>query len=68
MSQLFKKRANSIAKLAIFGGTGLGAMICLTLFGFARSSFWTQVDSRAGFFWLAIMFALALCDYLTRGW
>jgi cytochrome c oxidase subunit 4 len=26
------------------------------------------VFAGAGFFWLGIMFALALSDYLTRGW
>lgn len=44
MSQLFKKRANSIAKLAIFGGIGLVVLIAGGLFGFARSDFWTAVE------------------------
>ena len=33
---------------------------------YSRPVLWLFVG--AGFFWLAIMFALALSDYLTRGW
>lgn len=33
---------------------------------YSRPVIWLFVG--AGFFWLAIMFALALSDYLTRGW
>ncbi|MEP6822699.1 MAG: cytochrome C oxidase subunit IV family protein [Chthoniobacterales bacterium] len=33
---------------------------------YSRSKLWLFVG--AGFFWLTIMFALALSDYLTRGW
>lgn len=33
---------------------------------YSRPLLWPFVG--AGFFWLAIMFALALSDYLTRGW
>lgn len=33
---------------------------------YSRPVLWVFVG--AGFFWLAIMFALALSDYLTRGW
>jgi hypothetical protein len=45
MGQLFKKRANAIAKLVIFGGIGLIAVLSVTAFALARSSFSTQVDS-----------------------
>ncbi|MEP6810253.1 MAG: cytochrome C oxidase subunit IV family protein, partial [Chthoniobacterales bacterium] len=33
---------------------------------YSRPIIW--LFAGAGFFWLAIMFALALSDYLTRGW
>lgn len=33
---------------------------------YSRPVLWLFVG--AGFFWLSIMFALALSDYLTRGW
>ncbi len=33
---------------------------------YSRPVLW--LFAGAGFFWLALMFALALSDYLTRGW
>ncbi len=44
MSQLFQERANSLARVAIVGGLALVTLTCATLFGFARSSFWTEVE------------------------
>jgi hypothetical protein len=44
MGQLFKKRANAIAKLVIFGGVGLVATVSVALYALARSDFWTEVD------------------------
>jgi len=44
MAQLFKKRANAIARLIIFGGPAVFLAICAVLFTFGRSDFWTRVD------------------------
>ncbi|MEP6810965.1 MAG: cytochrome c3 family protein [Chthoniobacterales bacterium] len=45
MSQLFKRRANSIANLAIVGGIGFVLVVAATLYGFAHSDFLTQVGA-----------------------
>ncbi len=45
MSQLFRKRANALARLALVGGGAAALLLCATLFGFARSDFWTQVGA-----------------------
>jgi len=44
MEQLFKRRANSIAKLIIVGGAASIVMLCAALYAFARSEYWTRVD------------------------
>lgn len=45
------------------------ALLILLYFMHVRfSSPLTWIFSGAAFFWLAIMFALTLNDYLTRGW
>lgn len=44
MGQLFKRRANSIAKLIIVGGAASIVMLCAALYAFARSEYWTRVD------------------------
>lgn len=44
MAQLFKSRANAIAKLSLIGVPLLIVASAVTLFAFARSDFWTQVD------------------------
>lgn len=45
-----------------------GALIILFFMHvrYSRPILWLFVG--AGFFWLGIMFALAMSDYLTRGW
>lgn len=44
MEQLFKRRANSIAKLIIFGGAAVVVILCAALYAFARSDYWTSVN------------------------
>ena len=44
MAQLFKRRANAIAKLTIVGIPLLIAAVSGALFAYARSDFWTQVN------------------------
>lgn len=44
MGQVFKRRANAIARLTLVGVPLLALALAVTLFAFARSSFWTAVD------------------------
>jgi hypothetical protein len=44
MAQLFKRRANALAKLTLVGVPLLIVGASVTLFAFARSDFWTRVD------------------------
>ena len=44
------------------------ALIVLFFMHLRYSKPLTWVFAGAGFFWLGIMLALALADYLTRGW
>jgi cytochrome c oxidase subunit 4 len=57
---------NTVAAMAI----ALGKAILIALFfmhlRYSQPLMW--VFAATGFFWLAIMLALALSDYLTRGW
>jgi hypothetical protein len=43
MGQLFKDRANAIARLIIFGGPALLFTVGASLYFFERSDFWTRV-------------------------
>jgi cytochrome c oxidase subunit 4 len=45
-----------------------GALIVLFFMHLRYSKPLIWVFAGAGLFWLGIMFALALSDYLTRGW
>lgn len=45
MGQLFKRRANAIAKATIIGVPLLLAGTAAGMFAFARSDFWTQIDT-----------------------
>ncbi len=45
MGQLFKKRANSIARLTVVGVPLIGLVAAGTLFALARSDFWSHVDT-----------------------
>jgi len=57
---------NTVAAMSI---ALVKAVLILLFFMHLRDSkpiIW--VFAGAGFFWLGIMFALALSDYLTRGW
>lgn len=45
-----------------------GALILLFFMHLRYGKPITWVFAAAGFFWLLIMMALALSDYLTRGW
>jgi Cytochrome c7 and related cytochrome c len=44
MAQLFKRRANALAKVTLLGVPLLIVGTAVTLFAFARSDFWTRVD------------------------
>jgi len=44
MTQLFKRRANAIARLTVIGVPLLIGGACGALFAFARSDFWTRVE------------------------
>jgi hypothetical protein len=44
MAQLFKQRANALARLTVVGVPLLIVAASVTLFAFARSDFWTRVD------------------------
>jgi Cytochrome c7 and related cytochrome c len=44
MAQLFKRRANALAKLTLVGVPLLIIGVSATLFAYARSDFWTRVD------------------------
>jgi Cytochrome c7 and related cytochrome c len=44
MAQLFKRRANALAKLTLVGVPLLIIGVSVTLFAYARSDFWTRVD------------------------
>ena len=44
MAQLFKRRANALARLTVIGVPLLVIGASVTLFAFARSDFWTRVD------------------------
>jgi hypothetical protein len=45
MAQLFKKRANALARLTLIAVPLFVIGIAVTLFAFARSDFWTRVDA-----------------------
>ena len=45
MSQLFQKRANTLARVVLLGLPLLALSVAGFTFGFARSDFWTAVDS-----------------------
>ena len=45
MEQLFRPRANSIARAAVIGVPLLIVGTAVALFAYARSDFWTAVDS-----------------------
>lgn len=45
MGPIFKKRANAIAKLVIFGGPALIFVIGAVFYAFGQSDFWTRVNS-----------------------
>ena len=45
-----------------------GALIVLFFMHIRYSKPLLWVFAGAGFFWLGIMFVLALSDYMTRGW
>ena len=45
-----------------------GTLVILYFMHVRYSSKLTWVFAGAGFFWLAIMVALMLSDYMTRGW
>lgn len=44
MAQLFKRRANALAKVTLVGVPLLIIGVSVTLFAYARSDFWTRVD------------------------
>jgi hypothetical protein len=45
MGQLFKSRANAVARGTLIGGVIFVIGGCVVLYGFARSDLWTAVDS-----------------------
>jgi cytochrome c oxidase subunit 4 len=59
-------RGNFIASTAI-AATKM-TLIMLFFMNLRYSKPLARLVACAGFFWLAIMFALSFCDYLSRGW
>lgn len=57
---------NTVVALSI--STAKAALIILFFMHLRYSKPLVWVFALAGFFWLGIMLALALSDYLTRGW
>ncbi len=54
--------------VAMFISLAKGALIILFFMHlrYSKPVFW--IFAGAGFFWLGIMFVLALSDYMSRGW
>ncbi|HZS08781.1 MAG TPA: cytochrome C oxidase subunit IV family protein [Blastocatellia bacterium] len=59
-------RMNTVAALAI--AVTKATLVALYFMHVRYSSRLTQVVVIGGLFWLGIMFALTMSDYLTRGW
>ncbi len=57
---------NTILALSISLAKGALILLFFMHVRYSRPVLWLFVG--AGFFWLGIMFALALSDFLTRGW
>jgi cytochrome c oxidase subunit 4 len=54
--------------LAMSISTGKAVLILIFFMNLRNSRPLIWVCAAAGFFWLGIMIALALNDYMTRGW
>ncbi len=59
-------RMNTVAALAI--AVTKATLVALYFMHVRYSSRLTQVVVIGGLFWLGLMFALTMSDYLTRGW
>ena len=57
---------NTVAAMSIALAKAVLILLFFMHLGDSKPIIW--VFAGAGFFWLGIMFALALSDYLTRGW
>lgn len=57
---------NTILALSISLAKGALILLFFMHVRYSKPLLWVFVG--AGFFWLGIMFALALSDFLTRGW
>lgn len=57
---------NTIVAMSISAAKAALILLFFMQLRYARPALW--VFAGAGFFWLAIMIAMALSDYLTRGW
>ena len=57
---------NTVVAMAISLAKGALILLFFMHLRYAKPLMW--VFASAGFFWLGIMFVLALSDYLTRGW
>lgn len=57
---------NTIVALSISAAKGALILLFFMQLRYAPPLLW--LVAGAGFFWLGIMLALALSDYLTRGW
>ncbi len=59
-------RMNAVAALVIAFGKAL--LVALFFMHLRYSRRLTQIVVAAGLFWLSIMIALTMSDFLTRGW
>ncbi len=57
---------NTVVAMAISGAKAALILLFFMQLRYSKPSVW--IFAAAGFFWLAIMIAMALSDYLTRGW
>lgn len=57
---------NTIVAMSISAAKAALILLIFMQLRYNQPSIW--IFAAAGFFWLAIMMALALSDYVTRGW
>ena len=57
---------NTVVALLISAAKGALILLFFMHVRYSKPLLWVFVG--AGFFWLGIMFALALSDFMTRGW
>ena len=57
---------NTVAAMSISAAKGALIVLFFMHLRYSKPIMW--IFAAAGFFWLAIMLALAMSDYLTRSW